>query len=75
MVENLKNIIRLAPFEEAIGILHRIQEDSGYCVADIGPVRVFLPEEMGPKLDGLRGRKIGVLKTDRDYRFRVCDMR
>jgi hypothetical protein len=70
-----EKIVRLAPFEEAIGVLHKLQEFDGYSLANIGPVCVSLPEDIASKLKGLQGRKIGVLRTDRDYRFRVCDQR
>lgn len=73
MIEPTEKIIRLAPFEEAIGVLHKLQELEGYSLANIGPVCVSLPEDLASKLKGLQGRKIGVLRTDCDYRFRVCD--
>jgi hypothetical protein len=73
MIESTEKIIRLAPFEGAIGVLHKHQEMDGYCLANIGPVCVSLPGDMASKLEGLQGRKIGVLRTDSDYRFRVCD--
>jgi len=70
-----EKIVRLAPFEEAIGVLHKLQEFDGYSLANIGPVCVSLPEDIASKLKGLQGQKIGVLRTDRDYRFRICDKR
>ena len=75
MIESKEKIVRLSPFEEAIGVFHKLQEFDGHCVANIGPVCVFLPEDMASKLKGLQGKKIGVLRTDRDYRFRICDQR
>ena len=75
MIECQEKIIRLAPFEEAIGVLHKLRELDGYSLANIGPVCVSLPEEVASKLKGMQGRKIGVLRTDCDYRFRVCDER
>lgn len=73
MMESTEKIIRLAPFEEAIGVLHKLQELEGYSLANIGPLCVSLPEDIASKLNGLQGQKIGVLRTDCDYRFRVCD--
>lgn len=73
MIECQEKIIRLAPFEEAIGVLHKLREIDGYSIANIGPVYVSLPEEVASKLKEMQGRKIGVLRTDCDYRFRVCD--
>jgi O-succinylbenzoate synthase len=75
MIEFTEKITRLSPFEEAIGVLHSLQELDGYCLANIGPVCVSLPEDMASKLKGMQGQKIGVLRTDCDYRFRVCDQR
>lgn len=75
MKECTEKITRLSPFEEAIGVLHKLQEIDGYCVANIGPVCVSLPEDMASKLKGLEGQKIGILRTDIDYRFRICDKR
>lgn len=66
----MEKIVHLAPFEEAVGVLHRLREIDGYCLANIGPVCVSLPEDMASKLKGMKGRKIGVLRTDIDYRFR-----
>jgi hypothetical protein len=62
---------RLQPFEEALGIVGEIQQYEGYAIAKIGPVSVVLPEEMVERLKGFIGQKVGVLRTDRDYRFRV----
>ena len=73
MIDSTETISRLAPFEEAIGVLHKLQELEGYSLANIGPVCVSLPEDIASKLKGLQGQKIGVLRTDCDYRFRVCD--
>jgi hypothetical protein len=64
-------IICLSPFEEAIGVLHELHELDGSYIADIGPIHVWLPEEIATKLKGLQGQRIGVLRTDRDYRFRI----
>jgi len=75
MIESTEKLIRLSPFEEAIGVLHKLHKDDGCCIADIGPVRVTLPEDMASKLEGLTGQKIGVLRTDSDYRFRICEKR
>ena len=75
MIEPMKKIIRLSPFEEAIGVLHELHEIDDSCLARIGSLCVSLPEYMASRLRGLEGRKIGVLRTDFDYRFRICDPR
>lgn len=73
MTECHEKIIRLAPFEEAIGVLHKLQELDGYFIAEIGAVSVSLPEDMAFKLREMQGKKIGVLRTDCDYRFRTIE--
>jgi hypothetical protein len=74
-MKSKEKIVGLAPFEEAIGVLHELQEIDGSCLAGIGPLCVSLPEYMASRLRESQGRKIGVLRTDRDYRFRVSDQR
>jgi hypothetical protein len=75
MKECTEKISRLSLFEEAIGVLHKLRKIDGYCLANIGPVCVSLPEDMASKLKGLEGQKIVILRTDIDYRFRICDKR
>jgi hypothetical protein len=62
---------RLSEWEEAIGVLHEVQRSDGFLIAKIGPARLALPEEMAENLNCERGRKIGILRTDKDFRFRV----
>jgi len=65
---------RLSHWEEVIGpILDLKQNPEGFFEALIGRVRVALPEEIGSKLQGLQGQRIGVLRTDVDYRMRVIN--
>lgn len=67
---------RLVAWEEILGQLLRIEQpQDGYFVAQIGKLFVMLPEEMIVRLQGLQGRKIGILRTDADYRFRVITKR
>lgn len=65
--------VRLEPWSDAIGQLHELREQDGRLVAKIGPVTIALPPEMGEKLKGLVGQKIGILRTDNDYRVKRLD--
>ncbi len=62
---------RLGFYEEAVGDLHNIREADGYILASIGPVIVVLPLELGAKLRPLIGSRIGILRTEQDYRSRI----
>ncbi|MFZ2472771.1 MAG: hypothetical protein WAW52_12640 [Methanothrix sp.] len=64
---------RLQPWDEARGQLHGLQDLEGCLVARIGPVTVALPDELREKLRDKVGHKIGILRTDADYRFRCLD--
>lgn len=62
---------RLGFYEESVGDLHNIREVDGYILASIGPVIVILPHELGAKLKPLIGSRIGILRTEQDYRLRI----
>ena len=64
-------VCRLQPYEEALGQLKNVQLLEGYALAEIGPVTVDIPIEMGEKLNSFIGQRIGVLRTEVDYRFRM----
>lgn len=61
---------RLQPWEEARGPLHDLQDLNGCLVAHIGPAVVALPEDLRDRLQTLIGCKVGVLRTDTDFRVR-----
>jgi hypothetical protein len=63
--------VRLEPWMEALGQLHELKEQDGYLEARIGPTMVALPSELKEMLKDCIGRRIGILRTDIDYRFRV----
>lgn len=65
--------IRLESWMEIVGHVHELQEDDGYIVAKIGPAIVALPSELMEKLKDCVGQRIGILRTDVDYRFRVME--
>ncbi|VVB67557.1 Uncharacterised protein [uncultured archaeon] len=62
---------RLGFYEESVGDLHNIREMDGYIMSSIGPVVVILPHELGAKLRPLIGSRIGILRTEQDYRLRI----
>lgn len=70
MITHIKSY-HLQPFEEAVGNLHNLRVDDPFVVAVIGPVEVLLPMEMEEALSHLIGKRIGVIRTDSDYRMRV----
>ena len=64
-------VCRLQPYEEALGQLKNVQLLEGSALAEIGPVTVALPIEIGERLNSFIGQRIGVLRTEADYRYRV----
>ena len=64
-------VCRLQPYEEALGQLKNVQRLEEYALAEIGPVTVALPIEIGERLNSFIGQRIGVLRTEADYRYRV----
>jgi len=64
-------VCRLHPYEEALGQLKNVQLLDGYALAEIGPVIVALPIEIGDKLNSFVGQRVGVLRTEVDYRYRA----
>lgn len=64
-------VYRLQPWEEALGLLKNVQLLEDYALAEIGPVTVALPIDIGERLNSLIGQRIGVLRTENDYRMRV----
>lgn len=65
----------LAPWEEAVGILHNLSFDQGGLLAGIGPLTLCLPPEIEEELRPHVGRKVAVLRIDdhfRPYRVRLA---
>ena len=65
----------MRPWDEVLGPALSVEEIEGNCLALIGKILVYLPIEMAPKIRASKGQRIGILRTDRDYRFRICDQR
>jgi hypothetical protein len=55
---------RMKELDEVLGDLHQVEETDGGCLALIGKILVLLPPEMAGKLQGLIGKRIGVLRLD-----------
>jgi hypothetical protein len=64
---------RMRPWDEVLGQALGVEEHDDYCLALIGKIPVILPQEMAAKLEKTRGHRIGVLRTDFDYRLRVLE--
>jgi hypothetical protein len=64
---------RMRHWDEILGHVHRIEELDDYCLALIGKILVTLPKEMATRLKETKGQRIGILRTDRDYRLRVIN--
>ncbi len=59
----------LKDLEEARGDLHSIEKTDGGIIALIGKIPVLLPPELAEKLQGMIGRRVGVIRLD-GYRVR-----
>jgi len=62
---------RLSLWEEAVGQLQETHLVDGVCLAKIGSLMVVLPEEVGEHLGDLIGQRIGVLRAESGYKYRV----
>jgi hypothetical protein len=63
---------RLSELEEVLGELHSIEMTEIGLIAAIGNISVLLPEELAGQLNGLIGRRIGLLRLD-GYHVRLLD--
>ena len=61
----------MRPWDEVLGPALGVDEYDGHCLALIGKIPVILPQEMAAKLAEAKGQRIGILRTDCDYRFRL----
>jgi hypothetical protein len=59
------------PYDEILGVVKELQEQDGYTLAKIGHVAVILPAEMKSRLASFMGRRVGILRTETDFRLRV----
>lgn len=63
---------RLSELEEVLGELQSIEIAEIGMIAIIGKIKVLLPEELAGNLQGLIGKRIGILRLD-GYRMRCLD--
>ena len=63
----------LREWEEARGPLYEIKELDDVLVARIGPVEVVLPMELKERLETQLGGRVGILRTEKDYRVRCLE--
>lgn len=66
----------LKPWEEAVGTLSELTEVDGYMTATIGGICVGVPEDIASSLlQPNVGKRVGLLRTDIDYRFKIIKER
>jgi len=61
----------MRPWDEVLGPVHKVEKKDGHCLALIGKIPVLLPQELAARLKEAKGQRVGVLRTDNDYRLRV----
>jgi hypothetical protein len=61
----------MRPWDEVLGPALGVEEHDCHCLARFGKIPVILPQEMATKLAEAIGQRVGVLRTDKDYRFRL----
>ncbi len=71
ITDKIRSAHRMEELEEVLGDLHGIEDCDGWIIAQIGRIPVLLPEEMTPKLKGLVGKRIGILRYE-GYRLRAA---
>lgn len=65
----------MRPWDEIIGIVHKVEERDDHCLAQIGEFVVSLPNELAPRLKELRNQRVGILRSDKDFLLRVLNHR
>jgi hypothetical protein len=56
---------RMKELDEVLGDLHHVEEaQDGGIVALVGKIPVLLPGELARKLQGMLGRRVGVLRLE-----------
>ncbi|MCJ7442989.1 MAG: hypothetical protein MUO26_00395 [Methanotrichaceae archaeon] len=62
----------LRSYQETIGPLLKVEEGGGsYARVRIGPMNLILPSGMASQMRSYIGQKVGVLRIEADYRFRI----
>lgn len=65
----------LQAWDEIIGHVRDVQTSDSYALVTIGRITVVLPLEMAEQLTFFMDRRVGILKTETDYRMRVMEER
>jgi hypothetical protein len=63
----------MRPWDEVLGLALEVEELEGHCLALIGKIPVLLPLEMSTRLEEAKGQRVGILRTDNDFRIRVIE--
>jgi hypothetical protein len=63
----------LALWEEGVFKLEALHEQDGLLIASGGKVALILPLEMAPKLNDLIGHRIGIIRCENGFRFRIYE--
>lgn len=63
----------MRPWDEVLGPALGVEEYDGHCLALIGKIPVILPQEMATRLGEAKGQRVGILRTDNDYRMRILE--
>jgi pyrimidine operon attenuation protein/uracil phosphoribosyltransferase len=66
--------IHIQPWEEFRGKLLELIEQESWLLAVIGTRQIVLPKTLKEKLQELEGKKIGILRTDLDFRLRNLEV-
>jgi hypothetical protein len=61
---------RLAVWSEIAGTVDGLRSKDCILTVDMSGNKVILPEDMANNLEGYRGKRIAILRTDTDYRIR-----
>lgn len=61
----------MRPWDEVLGPALEVAEHDDHCLALIGKIPVILPQELAARLTEAKGQRVGILRTDNDYRLRL----
>jgi hypothetical protein len=63
----------MRPWDEVLGPALGVEEHDSHCLALIGKIPVVLPLDMAAMLTEAKNQRVGVLRTDNDYRMRILE--
>lgn len=63
----------LSVWEECVGVLNRFIPYEGGLLATVGDLEIYLPTEIEAILSQNIGQKIGIIRADSGYRFRLVE--